>query len=152
MTDTPALLLLGLRFLLAASLYAFLGGVIVLIWQELKHTGSSEATRRIPTITLEAIGQPAPAPRLTFSEPSILIGRDPICSYRMDLDTVSTQHARLRYQNEQWWLEDLGSRNGTFLNAVQIEGPVVLADQDKIQCGEAILILHLEHLSDGAPA
>lgn len=144
MTDTPALLLLGLRFLLAASLYAFLGGILALIWFEFRQANTSAARNRIPPITLTTKSPNAPARNMTFVQPAFIIGRDPASGFPLELDTVSTQHARLYYQNEQWWLEDLGSRNGTFLNEHPVTIPVVLTDQDQIRCGEATLTLQID--------
>ena len=48
---------------------------------------------------------------------------------------ASTQHARLFLKDEQYWLEDLESTNGTFLNEVQVKHPTVLTDGDRIRVG-----------------
>ena len=48
---------------------------------------------------------------------------------------ASGQHARLFVRKGQYWLEDMGSTNGTFVNEVQVKQPVVLADGDKIRVG-----------------
>lgn len=52
---------------------------------------------------------------------------------------VSGQHARLYLQNGQYWLEDLGSKNGTLLNGVPISGSTVLASGDQIAIGDITL-------------
>ncbi|HPZ43765.1 MAG TPA: FHA domain-containing protein [Bacillota bacterium] len=65
----------------------------------------------------------------------IFIGR----SEENDIPTVdsfaSTRHARIYLKEGQYWLEDLNSTNGTFLNGVQISKPTVLANADMIRVG-----------------
>ncbi len=51
---------------------------------------------------------------------------------------ASNRHARLYCRNGQYWLEDLGSKNGTFLNGLLLEGPAVLANGDHIKIGNVI--------------
>lgn len=73
-------------------------------------------------------------------ETETLAGRSRACSLRLRESYVSSQHACIRWSEEQWFLKDLGSRNGTFLN------DVVLQDQkwhslkkgDRIAFGSAV--------------
>lgn len=48
---------------------------------------------------------------------------------------ASTQHARVYLKEGQYWLEDLNSTNGTFLNEVQVKQPIVLANGDRLRVG-----------------
>lgn len=52
---------------------------------------------------------------------------------------ASGHHARIYLQNGQYWLEDLGSKNGTFLNGVPLTRPAVLASGDQIKIGDITL-------------
>jgi hypothetical protein len=52
---------------------------------------------------------------------------------------TSSKHARVFIKTGHYWLEDLGSTNGTFLNEVLVEQPVVLADGDMIRVGGVTL-------------
>ncbi|MBF7082333.1 FHA domain-containing protein [Desulfallas sp. Bu1-1] len=52
---------------------------------------------------------------------------------------ASGRHARIYLQNGQYWLEDLGSKNGTFLNGVPLTRPAVLANGDQIKIGDITL-------------
>ncbi len=65
----------------------------------------------------------------------IFIGR----SEENDITTgdsfASTRHARIYLKEGQYWLDDLNSTNGTFLNGVQISKPTVLANADRIRIG-----------------
>ena len=51
---------------------------------------------------------------------SVTIGRDPNADLTIDDDTVSSTHARVEYASGAWVLQDLGSRNGTFMNGVRV--------------------------------
>ncbi len=48
---------------------------------------------------------------------------------------ASSEHARIFKKDGQFWLEDLSSSNGTFLNETRVQKPTVLADRDRIRIG-----------------
>jgi pSer/pThr/pTyr-binding forkhead associated (FHA) protein len=73
----------------------------------------------------------------------ILIGRDPACDCQLDDMTVSAHHAKLEYHHNQWWVEDLGSTNGTYLNQENINTATVLAPGDELQIGQVTLKVDL---------
>jgi adenylate cyclase len=55
-------------------------------------------------------------------------------------DRVSRRHALIQAQGEgEFWLVDLGSRNGTYLNGRRVRQPVRLADGDQLQVGGTLL-------------
>jgi pSer/pThr/pTyr-binding forkhead associated (FHA) protein len=54
-----------------------------------------------------------------FETQVVRLGRDPECEWTVagdGSDVVSAHHARLYFEHDKWWVEDLGSRNGTSLN------------------------------------
>lgn len=53
----------------------------------------------------------------------------------MALDGVSRNHAKIYFREGAWFVEDLGSSNGTFHKGVKIEGPARLAVDDRLQFG-----------------
>jgi hypothetical protein len=59
--------------------------------------------------------------RTCLLEPEYLIGRAPTCPLHINERYVSAQHALLRWMGQRWELKDLGSRNGTFLNAERLK-------------------------------
>ena len=63
------------------------------------------------------------------------IGRSPDCEIFLDDVTVSRKHAVLVRRNGAFFVEDLGSLNGTFLNRRRIESGE-LADGDELQIGK----------------
>jgi hypothetical protein len=136
-------IVLGLRLLLALALYAFLAGALWIIWLELRKTGLDIAGRRTPVIRFQ-VGSPAGDGRsLHFSQPEIILGRDPACQIPLDDETVSARHAKLSYHHGQWWVEDLGSTNGTSLNRQKVKTATVLTTGDEISCGQVRLTVDL---------
>lgn len=69
----------------------------------------------------------------------IKLGRDDENDVILPGAFVSGRHARLYLQNGQYWLEDLGSKNGTLLNGVPIGVSTVLANGDQIAIGDITL-------------
>lgn len=136
MTDLPAIILVGLRLLLAIALYAFLGYALLLLFRDLKLTAQQQLELQPPAISLLIHSQEGKPQKSTFSRP-IIIGRDPACDVPVADETVSAHHARVWYENTQWWVQDLGSRNGTFLNEIRLEAPLILAPEDILLCGKA---------------
>ncbi|SHJ95879.1 FHA domain-containing protein [Desulforamulus aeronauticus] len=51
---------------------------------------------------------------------------------------ASQEHARITFKQGQYWLEDLGSLNHTFLNEVPVTKEIVLANGDRLRIGEVI--------------
>lgn len=71
------------------------------------------------------------------------IGRDPMCDILLDDESISRQHAKVRVEKEgdkeTFFIWDLASRNGTFVNGEQVvKHP--LHDGDEVKVGEQILI------------
>lgn len=64
------------------------------------------------------------------------VGRDPRCSVVLNDPTVSARHARLEYRDGAWWLTDLGSTNGTFVNGQRVQRHM-LQRGDTIHFGRA---------------
>src|SRR5919109_731741 len=64
-----------------------------------------------------------------------LVGRGRDCSVRIDSPTLSRRHARIVLDGAAATLEDLGSKNGTYLNRRPVTQPVALNDGDRIQVG-----------------
>lgn len=59
--------------------------------------------------------------------------------------TVSRRHARLWFSEGNWYLEDVGSANGTLVNNVRIYQPVLLHDNDVINFGDEIVVFNVTY-------
>jgi pSer/pThr/pTyr-binding forkhead associated (FHA) protein len=135
--------LLALRILLAAALYAFLFLALWLMWRDLRRSTRQLAGPDLPVLSLIRLGAEN-ARRFRSRGPEIIVGRDPTCSLRLDDKTISARHARLSHHHSQWWLEDLQSTNGTFLNAEMVDGAVVVASGDRVRFGELEFEINIE--------
>jgi DNA-binding winged helix-turn-helix (wHTH) protein len=69
-----------------------------------------------------------------------VLGRDEDVAVRIDSPAVSRRHARILVENGRAVLEDLGSKNGTFLKEERLEGPGVLEDGDTFRLGRLLLV------------
>ncbi len=69
-----------------------------------------------------------------------LIGRDPECRVRINSPKVSRRHARVIVAETQATVEDLGSKNGTYLERELVEEAKPLTDGDEISVGPALFV------------
>ncbi|MGZ8578961.1 MAG: FHA domain-containing protein, partial [Actinomycetota bacterium] len=74
-------------------------------------------------------------------EAATTIGRAPECELRVDDTYASQQHARIFGRNDSWFVEDLGSTNGTFVNEQRLAAPAMLTPGDRIRVGTTVLEL-----------
>src|SRR5689334_3616157 len=68
-----------------------------------------------------------------FSKPELLVGRHPAADIRFDPDLdldVSSRHAQMDYRDGDWYVRDLGSSNGTYVNGHPIKAITRLDDTD----------------------
>ena len=72
-----------------------------------------------------------------------LIGRIPWATVSIDSLQVSRRHARIVIDGSTALLEDLGSKNGTYLNGRPLKDPTYLADGDRIGIGGHVVVLRL---------
>ena len=81
--------------------------------------------------------------RLTLAEGEHLIGRDPDAEIFLDSAGVSRRHAQIGIANGRAAIEDLGSKNGTFVGDQRVEGSRTLADGDIIGIGSVKLTFRM---------
>ena len=72
---------------------------------------------------------------------SVLIGRAPGCTLVLDDDYSSSRHARIFPQGGSWFVEDLGSTNGTFVGDQRVEAPMPLATGTPVRVGQSVIEL-----------
>jgi pSer/pThr/pTyr-binding forkhead associated (FHA) protein len=75
----------------------------------------------------------------TLVEDPVIIGRGSDCQIRLDDDYSSTRHSRLFLADGQWWVEDLGSTNGTYLDGQRVTNPVPAEIGGSIRIGRTTL-------------
>jgi len=79
--------------------------------------------------------------RAELDQAPILIGRGADAAIRLDDDYVSTRHARIAASGDQWFVEDLGSTNGTYVGTVRITQPTTISLGTQVRIGKTVLEL-----------
>lgn len=93
---------------------------------------------------LTAINGTAQGTRYELDKPLIILGRHPECDVILDAGAVSRQHARIVRRGDELLLEDLKSRNGTFLNGRPIAGSTGLSDGDMLRICDLEFSFHTQ--------
>jgi pSer/pThr/pTyr-binding forkhead associated (FHA) protein len=79
--------------------------------------------------------------RAELDQGPVLIGRGTDAAIRLDDDYVSTRHARIASSADQWFVEDLGSTNGTYVGSARITQPTTITLGTQVRIGKTILEL-----------
>ena len=110
--------------------------------RERKREKRREPSRRrgSPTHVIVVEGSNA-GERAELDQAPILIGRGNDAAIRLDEDYVSTRHARIAASGDQWFVEDLGSTNGTYIGTVRITQPTTITLGTQVRVGKTIIEL-----------
>ena len=100
----------------------------------------------MPKLILLQEGQAIPY-ELTADE--TVMGRHPECTFQINSNMVSRKHAKVVKNGDGYVIEDMGSGNGTFVNAKKIDGPTLLSHDDRIKLGP--ILLRFEGAAGAAP-
>ena len=134
----PTLLLL-LRILSAVLLLGFLLLIVWLIYRDMQTTARLLVSQERPYGFLRVIACEDESPDIDTRYPLLpitTIGRSSSNTIVLDNGYVSTEHAIITRRGDQWWLEDMGSRNGTLLNQMPLEEAAVISVGDVIAIGQ----------------
>jgi pSer/pThr/pTyr-binding forkhead associated (FHA) protein len=79
--------------------------------------------------------------RIALDGRPILIGRADDSTLVLDDDYASTRHARLSLRGTDWYVEDLGSTNGTYLDRAKVTAPLRVPLGVPIRIGKTVIEL-----------
>ena len=79
--------------------------------------------------------------QIPLDDAPLLIGRGSDAQIRLDDDYVSTRHARIAASDDQWFVEDLGSTNGTYIGTQRLAQPTTLHLGSQVRIGKTTLEL-----------
>ncbi|MGQ0573557.1 MAG: FHA domain-containing protein FhaB/FipA [Pseudonocardia sp.] len=79
--------------------------------------------------------------RVSLDSRPILIGRADDSTLVLDDDYASTRHARIAQQGDEWYVEDLGSTNGTYLDRAKVTGPTRVPLGVPVRIGKTVIEL-----------
>jgi pSer/pThr/pTyr-binding forkhead associated (FHA) protein len=135
--------LLVLRVASVAVLYLFILQVVLVARRDL-HVATVQSANQSNSqiighlVVVDSGSAPlVPGATLDIVSPTSL-GRAPINTIVLDSNLVSMEHARIFFRNNSLWVEDLKSKNGTFLNDQQLpaEKPVAVRPRDIVRVGD----------------
>jgi DNA-binding winged helix-turn-helix (wHTH) protein len=81
-----------------------------------------------------------------------VLGRGATCAVRIDSRSVSRRHAVLRTRDGEASIEDLGSRNGTYVRGRKVEGSAVLRSGDEVRVGSVTMTFSVSPAGDSTAA
>lgn len=92
--------------------------------------------------SLEVLNGNAEGKRVFFADDqsAMVLGRDRACEFAIDEYIMSRQHAKLTRRGKAIVVEDLQSKNGTYVNNARIAGEHILRDGDRLACGTIIFL------------
>ena len=91
--------------------------------------------------TLVVTGGVLTGTSLPLREAGTIIGRNPECALVLDDDFASGRHARIFHRDNAWFVEDLGSTNGTFVGSERLTGPVRVEAGSTLRIGKTVIEL-----------
>jgi pSer/pThr/pTyr-binding forkhead associated (FHA) protein len=139
--DGALLTLWIMRLAFLALIYLFLIGVVRVLIRDLRAASREPATELGRLIVL-ASPSGEPAVGAVFALDAVTtIGRDVNNAVVIEDPFASSEHCALTFRGRAWFVEDLGSTNGTFLNSNQVDGTAPMSYGDEIQVGEVRLRL-----------
>jgi len=139
--DPLAISLWIIRLAFLAALYAFLYLVLRALWRDLQ-ANLGGADRPLGRLRVVASPDGIPSEGSVFALDAInTLGRDVNNTVVVDDAFASGRHAGLTYRGRSWYLEDLGSTNGTWLNGERVVAPMLLGWGDEVQVGRVRLRL-----------
>ena len=138
-------------YIFTVIIYLFIFGVIRLIYLDVKKMNRF-ADQSVNVSGLETAGLKTLLGKSTAASElkkrymiygQAVIGRAKTCDIVLREKYISSEHIRIWYEKGEWYLEDLGSRNGTHINGQRIRNRVMLDAQDEIVLGELHFVFEL---------
>lgn len=142
----PEIVYVTLRYVVLGLLYVFVFLVARLIYREMKPAPARQPAtsarrdrmgRRPSLVAYDAKGHKT---RLdAFLGDQLILGRGPDCGVELKDEFASTLHAKIYCAEGRYYIEDLGSTNGTYVNGRRINSPAELRSGDSIKIGRTVM-------------
>ncbi|HJT78468.1 MAG TPA: SpoIIE family protein phosphatase, partial [Gemmataceae bacterium] len=91
---------------------------------------------------LQVVRGQNPGQRIVLDADKVCLGRDPECQVVIPITSVSRRHAQIVLAGGRYFIEDLGSRNGTFVNSQQVTARTPLKNKDAIRICDFQVVFH----------
>lgn len=146
----PPFVLTVLKIVFLALLYFFIYRAMRSVVQDLRPAGRTSQPGRAQVASRAKGGGKAPRSVVVIDERgakletvrlngTLQVGRAEACQVRVPDTYASAFHARIFSRDGSWFLEDLGSTNGTYLNQRRITSPAEIRAGDKVRIGKTTL-------------
>ena len=133
-----------IRILFLVLLYGFLFAVARVLLRDLR--AAARGPIELGRLVVVASPQDEPPPGAAFTLDAVTtLGRDVNNAIVVDDPFASSDHAVLTFRSGAWYVEDLGSTNGTFVNGVPVERVAPVGFGDELQVGEVRFRLDRGH-------
>jgi hypothetical protein len=143
--DATVLALWVIRLLFLALLYWFLWSVVRVLLGDLR-AAAREPVAELGRLIVLASPSGEPPVGVVFGLEAVnTLGRDVNNSIVLDDEFVSAAHAVLTYRGRAWYVEDLGSTNGSYVNGEPVSEIWPLTYGDEVQLGQVRLRLDRGH-------
>lgn len=152
----PELVLTSLKFFFLAILYLFVARAVRIIWLDLAghrsvrpgaapapvhrappaRTGRSAAKGKPRAV---AVTEEGGRPKVVPLTDAITLGRADECTVTLGDTYVSQMHTKIYPKDGMWFVMDLGSTNGTYLNRVKVGDPMQINPGDEVRLGRTVV-------------
>lgn len=129
------LLIWIMRFVLLGLIYIFLYKVVKVMYSDLKNGKAKRSLSAGIEVMEVNNGCLVPIGAVYPLHPITNIGRTADNNIVLDSEYVSGYHARIYQKNNDYILKDMGSTNGTLLNGIKVERPIVIKNNDLVGIG-----------------
>ena len=126
----------AVRLLFLGLIYLFLARVIAALLRDLRAAAREPSERPGRLVVLASPGGEPPAGQSFGLDVITALGRDVNNAIVIDDPFASAEHAILTYRGRSWYLEDLGSTNGSYVNGRRVEGVAPVGFGDEVQIGQ----------------
>jgi pSer/pThr/pTyr-binding forkhead associated (FHA) protein len=143
----PQLALTILKYLFLALIFLFLARAVRAMYLEINGPRTPRSPAAPATATARS-GKPpdkvallvgGDKPRLFDLGDELILGRSEKCHIPLGDTYASQVHARVFRRNGQFFIEDMGSTNGTYLNSRKVAGPTPVNRGDRVRIGRTDL-------------
>ena len=138
-----------LSYVFTTIIYLFIFSVIGLIYMDIKRMGKNERSKAatgssekndngavLKTVKGRYATEAKMKSKYRVNREGAIVGRGKDCDVRVNHSFVSTEHFQVWYDEGDWYIGDMGSKNGTYLNGSKLKKVKTIESGDEISFGE----------------